>query len=292
VKTLQSFVALAVFAGVAGCSDPGGQSPAVSANPANAAEPVNTSNTGAVGLQLTLPGGADIDTVSWTLAGPDGATTVVQSGTVNVSKSGGASFIVPQIAPATGYTIVLSAASEDGGVSCAGSATFDITARTTTHAAVQLACSAAKSGTQTTLINGTSFDCATWNTLTASPTQAAIGSPLSLAATASGPIPANLTYSWSAPSGRFSDSTASSTTFTCTTSGPVVVTLVVGDGTVPEGSVCNPALDTDTVTITCSGNGPPPPNAPALPAWAVALLCAATMAIGVVASKQRIRPLV
>jgi hypothetical protein len=187
---------------------------------------------------------------------------------------------------------VLSAISEDGGVSCAGSATFDIAARATTHAAVQLACSAAKSGTQTTLVNGTSFDCATWNTLTASPTQAAVGAPVSLAATASGPIPANLTYSWSAPSGRFSNATAASTIFTCTTSGPVVVTLVVGDGAVPEGSVCNPDLDTDTVTITCAGNGPPPPNAPALPAWAVVLLCATTMAIGTAAGKRRIRPFV
>jgi hypothetical protein len=84
-------------------------------------------------------------------------------------------------------------------------------------------------------------------------------------------MPANLTYQWSAPSGSFGAASAASTSFTCTAPGPVMGTLVVGDGPVPAGSTCNPSLETDVVAVTCTGATQPPP-APALPGWALLLL--------------------
>src|SRR5580658_2698826 len=51
-------------------------------------------NTGSVGMQLTLPGGEQINTVTWTVTGPNGASTVVQSGIVNVANSTTIQFLI------------------------------------------------------------------------------------------------------------------------------------------------------------------------------------------------------
>ena len=261
---------LLLLLGEAGCSanaaDPGADHGGLSAGE----PPADPANSGSVGLSLTLPAGAQIAAVDWVIAGPNDAATVVASGSVDVHASAGVSFIVPSIPAGSGYRVALSAAATDGGISCEGSASFAVQARTSTMVAVQMACNAAGTGGHTTLVNGTGFDCAAWTSVTASPIETAVGTPLSLSASASGPMPANLTYQWSAPSGTFGAASAASTRFTCTEPGPVMVTLVVGDGPVPAGSACNPALETDVITVTCTGAQPLP--APALPAWALLLL--------------------
>jgi len=282
-------MALGLSIGAAGCSggaaDPHGSAP----TPASDTPPVPGGPTGSVGLELTLPGGAQIATVDWVIAGPDGASTVVQGGAVDVHASGGATFLVSQLPAATGYRIVLSAAS-DGGVSCEGSATFAILPHATTQVAVQMECTLAGTGGQSTLVNGTTFDCAAWSSVSASPVETTVGNSVSLSATANGPVPANLTYSWSASSGHIGSPSAATTSFTCTAAGPASVTLVVGDGTVPEGSTCNPALDTDTITVTCAPATSPPPAAPALPPWALVALALGTMGLGARTSRRKSAP--
>jgi hypothetical protein len=291
--------ALGAPIGLAACSSPpgsednaSGEQPNVQPNRPVAlpgAPSTSSGNTGSVGLSLTLPGGAGVSLVSWTIAGPNGAATVVTSGSVDVGEGAAATFLVSQIPPASGYTVVLSAKSTDGGVSCEGSATFAVTPRATTKVAVQLGCSESPAGGQTTLVNGTTFDCATWNTVTANPAATMVGTSVALAATAAAPVQANVTYQWSASSGQFGNAAAASTTFTCSVPGPVNVTLTVGDGTVPKGSTCNPALDTDVITVTCTGTGvsPPPPAAPALPLWALLALAINTMGLGCWATRRR-----
>jgi hypothetical protein len=284
-KTFLEAIALCLSIGAASCSA-GAPGTAGGEDPGRGAQSVPPGDMGSVGMTLTLPGGASIAVVDWAIAGPNGAATVVQSGMVDVHESGGASFQVTNIPAASGYRVVVSAASTDGGVSCEGSATFAVMSRATTHVSVQMACNSASAGGQTTLVNGTSFDCAAWSDVTASPVETRVGSSVALAVTATGPIPANLTYAWSAPTGQFSAATAANTNFTCTAAGPVTVTIVVGDGAVPEGSTCNPALDTDTVTVTCTGSAPPPPAAPALPPWALFAFVAGAMGLGVRASRR------
>jgi hypothetical protein len=287
------FVALLAILSTACSADPADAPPAAN-SPGRAAEPAPSSApaaqaTGSVGLQLTLPDGSQVAVVSWTITGPDNSATVVQTGSVNVRQSGGAMFQVSNIVAGTGYRVALSATSVDGGIACEGAASFDVIARATSQVSVQLACNAAGAGSHTTLVNGTSFDCAAWNSVTASPSETAVGTPVSLGATATGPVPAKLTYEWSAPSGRLGNASAPNTSFVCTVPGPVNVTLVVGDGEVPEGSTCNPALDTDVITITCTGTAPPPPPAaPAMPPWGPIAL--GTGLLGVGAWKNR-RPL-
>ncbi len=240
--------------------------------------------TGSIGFQLTLPDGSGISTVNWAISGPNDADTIVQSGKVDVHASGGTMFLVSKLPVASGYQVVLSAASVDGGISCEGEAPFAVASRATSQVDVQLACNAASAGGHTTLVDGTSFDCAAWNAVAASPDETAVGSAVSLSATATGPMPGNLTYRWSAPSGQFGNASAASTSFTCTDAGPVMVTLVVGDGVVPEGSTCNPTLDTDVITINCTGGtgggGPRPIPAPAMPPWGPIVLASGLLGLG------------
>jgi hypothetical protein len=219
-----------------------------------------------------------VSVVNWSIEGPNNASTVVKSGSVDVHASAGTMFQVSAIPAATGYRVLLSAKSVDGGIDCEGSGSFDVIAHATTQVHVQLACSSAGAG-HTTTINGTSFDCAAWNSVSASPSETAVGTPLSLSATATGPMPDNLTYQWSAPSGHFSAANAASTNFVCSAPGPVSITLVVGDGAVPEGSTCNSALDTDVITVTCTGTVQPP-AAPAMPPWGPVALATGLLGAG------------
>lgn len=296
----------ALAAATEGCSAAGG---------GDSAEPAQTvtlapsgpadSNTGSVGFQLSLPTGQQIPVLSWAVSGPNGAATVVKSGTIT-TQSQGVTFLVGNLPLGSGYKISLGGTADDGSVVCAGTATFAIANRVTTQVVVDLACSSATDGAHVTLVNGTTFDCAAWNNVSASPTETSVGSSVMLTATASAPSPAAITYNWSAPSGTFGSSTSASTSFTCTSVGAVNVTLVVGDGPVPAGSSCNQAFDTKTVVIQCQaamqtdaggggqdagagdGGPPPPPSAaPALPLWGTSALAGVLLALGSMASRRR-----
>ena len=212
--------------------------------------PVSGATTGEVSLQLTLPGGQGLTLVSWTITGPNGASTLVQSGSVNLSNANAINFLVGGIAAGSGYTISLSGTSTDGTVTCVGSATFAVTGRATTTVVVPLQCSTAAADAGSALINGSTYNCASISSVAVSPTETAVGTSSTLTALATGPNPSGLTYAWSAPSGTFSASNAANTTFTCTVPGVVTLTLTAGDGALSDGGSC-PATSTTTVQVTC-----------------------------------------
>jgi phospholipase C len=232
-----------------GCSqapDPGGST--------TEPNPGTSESTGSVGLKLTLPGGAQINTVLWTITGPAGAATVVQSGTVNVQNSAAINFVVGNIPAGTGYTISLTGTSTNGAVSCAGSAPFSVTARTTTKVSVPLQCNVGATQVGSVSVTGTTFDCATVNSISASPSETTVGNSVAVSGSASGPNASGVTYAWSAPSGSFDTPNAPTANFTCGTAGSVALTLTTSDGAVPAGSSCNPAFSTTTVQVQCDGH--------------------------------------
>jgi phospholipase C len=235
-----------------GCSSPGAVAPEKVPSPQNGGAPAD--GTGSVGMQLTLPGGEQINTVSWTVTGPNGASTVVQTGSVNVGNSTTVSFLVSGIPAAANYTIALTGTSVDGTVTCAGSATFSTTARTTTNVMVALQCSTPAQEAGSALVTGTTFDCATWSSVSVSPAETTVGNSVAVSASATGPNPSAVTYAWSAPTGSFDTPAAASANFKCAVPGPVTLTLTVSDGAVPEGSTCSPTLSTATVQVTCDGH--------------------------------------
>jgi phospholipase C len=246
--------AAAIGAAQVGCSSAGTTAPESTTAPENQIGTLSSDGVGSVGMRLTLPGGEQISSVTWTVTGPNGASTIVQTGTVNVGNSTTVSFLVGGIPAGSNYNIALSGTSPDGTVTCAGSATFDTTARTTTNVNVALSCSTAPQEAGSALINGTTFDCATWNSVSASPAETTVGNSVTVSASASGPDPSGVTFAWSAPSGTFDDANAATAQFTCGAPGPVILTLTVGDGPIPDGGTCNASLATTTLQVQCDGH--------------------------------------
>jgi len=242
--------ATSIAAAEVGCSsngasrEPGGSSPAGPGAPA-------TDDTGSVGMRLTLEGGQTVNSVNWTVTGPNGASTVVQTGTVALGNSQTISFLIGGIPPGNGYTITLSGTSTDGTVVCSGSVQFNTTPRTTTNISVTLQCNAAPSDAGSALVNGSTYSCASVNTVTAIPSETTVGQSVAVTGAANGPTPSALTYAWSATRGTFDTPGAASANFTCTAVGPVTLTLTVGDGPVDDGGACDAGLSTQSFQVQC-----------------------------------------
>jgi hypothetical protein len=236
-------VAFGVGGQVIGCSSAGGP---MTGPGAQSAGPAASSDTGSLGMQLTLPGGEQLNTVNWTVF--DSTNAVVQTGSVPVAGSVTISFTVGGLNPGN-YTISISGTSVDGLVTCAGSAAFTILARATTSVVDLLQCNARVSEAGSANVNAPTYSCAAVGTVSVSPSETTVGNTVTLAATATGPNPGSVTYAWSAPSGTFSAPSSPLTSFTCTTQGQVAITVTVGDGTVPDGApACSAASATTLVT--------------------------------------------
>jgi hypothetical protein len=207
--------------------------------------------TGSVGMKLSLPGGESLNAVSWTITGPNGAATVVQSGSVNLQHSQTIAFTVTGVPAGSNYSVSVTGTTADGTVTCGGSANFSVTSRATTNVTILLQCNVQAPDAGSAAFTGQTYNCAVAGGAAASPSEAFVGNGVSLTATATAPNPAAITYAWSAPSGSFSSTNAAATTFTCATPGPVTVTLSASDGPLPAGASCNPSLSTSTVTVQC-----------------------------------------
>jgi hypothetical protein len=225
-----------------GCSGGSG------AGPQNEASP---NQTGTVGLSLTLLGGGLLDSVNYTITGPNGTSTVVSQGSVNLQNSMALSFTVGGIPAGSNYSVALSGVAVGGAVTCSGSATFSVTARTTTNVTVLLNCGSPAPDAGAVSVGAQPYLCATATSVSASPSETTLGNSVALSASAVAPSAANLAYSWSAPSGTFSATNSPSTNFTCTTQGSVTVTATVSDGTVPDGGTCSAALASMSVQVQC-----------------------------------------
>ncbi len=274
---------LAFVASTAACSAGSDGAASASAGVASTDTP-SSAVTGSVGMDLTLSGGEQVDSIRWTITGPNGGTTVVQSASVEVQALS-IRFLVGGIPTGANYRVALSGTSTDDSVSCFGTAQFNVSPHATTLVAVQLPCIRTGMGNTGTTVNGASFNCAAWSSVTASPLETKVGSSVTIAATASGPVSSDLTYAWSSSTGTFAPANAATSSFTCTQVGQATVTLVVGDGPVPVGSACNPTLDTTTIAITCDAATSPPP-APAMPPWVLAALATALAVLGLVATRR------
>jgi hypothetical protein len=249
-KSLARHAGLVLGAGlVAACASPllgcsaGGAPGATPAGPSDQA--------GSVSMKLTLPGGETLASVQWVITGPNGASTVVQQGSVNVANSSKVSFLVGNLPPGSNYVIALTGTSIDGSVNCAGSATFSIIARTTTTVSALMQCNAELSESGSAAVSGQTYNCGAVGSVAVSPSETTVGNAVALSATATGVDPGSLAYAWSAPSGSFSAASSAATNFTCTAPGLVTITLTVSDGPVPAGGSCNPLLSTATVQVQC-----------------------------------------
>jgi len=223
-------------AGVLGCSS--NDSSTTTASPSDG-------KTGEVGLSLDVGGGVIINSVSYTIIGPNAFT---KTGNIDLSAATAFSATIGGIPAGAGYSISLSATAADGTTTCAGSATFNVTARATTTVTVSLDCHQTPT-TGSVSVNGKTNVCPVIDGLSANPSQVNVGSTIALSGAAhdtdNGPSP--LSYKWSATSGTFDDSTLASPVFKCTTVGASTITLVASDGDTSAN-----CADTLTTTVTCS----------------------------------------
>jgi hypothetical protein len=183
------------------------------------------------------------------MTGPSG---FARNGSIDLSNSTKLSATLGGIPAGSGYSISLALTSTDGSVSCAGSAAFGVTARATTSVTVHLTCREAPR-TGSVAVNGTLNLCPVIDALSASPTDAIVGTGIRLSADAhdSDTGPAALTYAWTATSGVFDNTSSKTPLFTCNLPGPVTIRLTVSDG--------DPSIDcADNLSVDVNCNPPPP----------------------------------
>ena len=206
--------------------------------------PVADENAGSLGLALTMPGGAVLNSVAYTVTGPGGYAS---TGTVNVSNSSTISSLLPL--PAGGpYTVSLSGTSLDNSTTCNGSGQTSITAGQTKTLPIHMTCKEA-GRTGSALITGSLNLCPVVDGISASPSEVLVGGTVTLSGTAhdSDAAPAALSYQWSASSGSLSSATAANPTFKCTEPGDATITLAVSDGDATPGCAAS-----QTATVTCT----------------------------------------
>ncbi len=234
-----SMLALAFcgYASLAGCN----------AGSAGSASSITSQDaTGAVSFALTLVPGVTLPSASYTITGPAGFTRM---GTINLTSSSTLSALISGLPAGMGYAITVSSTASDGVTTCGGSATFNVTARATTVVVVALDCHQPPT-TGSASISGVINVCPVVDGLSATPSEVTVGSSIALAVAAhdadNGPSP--LAYAWQVTGGTLSSATAQSPTLTCTTPGPVTVSVTASDGDTKPG-----CADTESATVTCTG---------------------------------------
>jgi hypothetical protein len=222
----------------------------------------DSTDVGQVGMQLTLPSGVTVTSVSYTIAGPSS-----QTGTVAVGGADAIQFIVGGLV-AGSYTIQLSA-SDSNSDPCSGSGSFTVTPGTVTGVSVAMQCIVDNDAVVPAPVNtgsvfvdagvtleaGSPIQCPGITSLTVTPAALLVGTSATVAvATIDGTPSIQWTQSdamGQTGAGTFANATAASTTFTCTQPGQVLVNVSVATGP------CAGAPFTSLFAIvTCEGNAP------------------------------------
>jgi uncharacterized protein YjiK len=203
-------------------------------------------DSGSIGLSLQLASGETLNSVSYTITGPNGFS---RTGTIDTSKSSVVASTIGGLPVGSGFSIALDGTATGGGTHCAGAASFDVAAHMTTSVSVHLTCNEPPH-TGSVNVNGTVNVCPTVDGISASPAEVTVGSSLALTASAhdSDGGPSALAYHWTTTGGTLSATDAQNPTLTCTNAGSVTVSVTATDGD------CTGTLST-TVTCTAGGSG-------------------------------------
>jgi hypothetical protein len=203
-------------------------------------------DVGSVAVALTLPGGAVINTVNYTISRNGGLEQIM--GTIDVSAPGTtqATALVSGLLPTT-YSLTMTATSSIGQM-CSGSAPFTVVSGQTALVEVILQCKGGAPPNGAVALDGRFDQCPVLTSISATKLQVPVGNTITVAADASDPDPGDvLTYLWSASAaiGTFGSTTTATTTFTCNVPGATTLGVSVFDGT------CGDAL-ADAIPITCT----------------------------------------
>lgn len=202
--------------------------------------------SGSLSLQLVLADGIVINSVSWEISGNE---MEPMSGTIDTSSPDStASVEVYGLPPGEDYLVELAATSEDGDVSCEGSAEFDVAIDATTNVMVRLHCKRPL-GFGDVRVNGKFNICAELLKAVVSPLQTSVGNAIDLSAMAADADGDAIEYAWTGTGGSIAEPNAPSTTYTCDEIGNQAITVTVSDD---EFRHC---VDDWTVPVTCHEAG-------------------------------------
>jgi hypothetical protein len=181
---------------------------------------------GNVGVKLELAPGVEIDTVQYLVSGINGFT---RSGSFDVSQSTTINVLIGGLPTPNSYLLTLTAKAVDGGVSCLGSSTFDISPHFTTVTTVHMLCKTARAG-GSVLVNGTLNSCPVIDSVSATSSNDGIA----FAATASdidnGPGPLSFHWDLLSGPGALESADGANVKLVCSSAGNVTVRLTVSDG--------------------------------------------------------------
>lgn len=242
-------------AAASGCSSGASQAPSAAQQ-----------QTGTVGVLLTLPGGAVINSVQVVISGPTAktftadvsqASGVVQSdGTVAINLGTTAG-----LAPGA-YTVTISGVSTDGTVTCTGSpAPFTVVANATANVSAFASCRTGALDAGSVTIGGDFSNCGRVTSISNSLGEVTVGGSITVNGSSTGPNPGALTWTFAASpaDGTFAPSTGTggspTTAFTCTAPGTVTLSLTVADGTVPSTAPSCSDVDSKSITVVCDASG-------------------------------------
>ncbi len=216
--------------------------------------------TGTITGKLTLAGGEHIGIASYMLAN----ATNSYSGPIDVTATDILSFTIGAVAGGSGYTLSLTATTDDGAFTCAASAgPITVVDRTTTTVSVNMQCTSNLGrDAGSLLVNATATNCPVWNTIVANPTNITSGdgsnvddsgtSGSTSVSPGSTPVPANIGVGQSLVLvGAATAPDPAAISFLWATTGG---SLSSAHGTIDPNS--NDAGTTDETTFTC----PPTPG--------------------------------
>ena len=195
---------------------------------------------GAVGLSLQVGGGVAIDSATYTVTGPGGFS---RSGTSDLRHSATLSLMIGGLPAGPGYSISVTAVSNDG-LRCTGTASFAVIARAIATVALRLQCQE-PDRTGQVRVGGAFNVCPRIDALATSVAEVYVGSRIALSATAHDldAAPQPIRYQWSTTSGTITNPDSAHAELACTSAGDAVVTLAVTDGD---------CADTLSTTVTCT----------------------------------------
>jgi hypothetical protein len=226
---------------------------------------------GSMHVMLEIAGGLLVQSVTYDLVGPSGLPVSLGAqanpGTLSLANSSAIDFQLGGVPSGAGDSLSLSAPIVGGG-SCQGSTSgITISPGGTTNVTVQMLCTLPGQDAGNVAVSGQTSNCGTWTGLSTAGSEAYVGETMVLTATATGPLPNSLGYTWtmSNPIGVFgaiqADGGVGTTgqdeavgpadpmSFMCTSPGTTTITLVVDDG--PTPGTCPVSLSTLTTTLTC-----------------------------------------
>lgn len=209
---------------------------------------------GSIGMEITLPGGQEIESVHYLITG--GPQNVHIEGDIDVDDlAATVSAVIGGLPEGGPYTVVLTADSTDDTVHCVGSAEFEVVAGQTTQVSVELSCHADDT-TGDVIIDGDFNQCPVIEDFRVAPLSSTPNNPIDVSAEASDADNDTLSFHWSTSGGSFGDPNDAATEYLCAP-GEQTVTVTVSDGD-PECDV-EQTITIDCVVLTC-GNGQPDPN--------------------------------